>query len=142
MLWVWLCAALVISPAMAGVYKWIDADGRVHFSDHPPTYTKTEEIKIHSYSGATEVTTDGEGFGARTVKILTTTWCGQCRKAKAFLTGKHISFTEYDVEKSELGKIEYRRLKGRGVPIILVGNQRMNGFNSKRLEKMLKNVGY
>jgi hypothetical protein len=63
-------------------------------------------------------------------------------KAKAYLAGKDIYFSEYDVETSDIGKQEYRRLGGKGVPIILVGKQRMDGFSSSRLDRMLKNVGY
>ena len=32
--------------ANAGVYKWVDEDGNVHFSDTPPPKQKTEEVKI------------------------------------------------------------------------------------------------
>ena len=49
---------------------------------------------------------------------------------------------ELDVEKSAEGKQEYRELKGRGVPIILVGDQRMNGYDQARLEGMLRAAGY
>jgi hypothetical protein len=36
---------------------------------------------------------------------------------------------EYDVETSEKGRSGYKKLNGKGVPIILVGNKRMNGFS-------------
>jgi glutaredoxin len=136
-----LCAAG--QPAQAGkVYKWTDADGRVHFSDQPVDVPGVEEVKIRSFSGAADVTLSGDEFGAREVKILTTAWCGVCKKAKTWLAGKGIAFSEHDVETSETGKQEYRRLAGKGVPIILVGNQRMNGFDPSRLGEMLKNAGY
>ena len=65
-----------------------------------------------------------------------------CKQAKAYLAGKGIYFSEYDVETSDIGRQEYKRLGGKGVPIILVGKQRMDGFSSSRLDEMLKNVGY
>jgi glutaredoxin len=130
-------------PAQAGkVYKWTDADGRVHFADQPVAAPNVEEVKIRSFSGSADVMLDGDDFGTREVKILTTAWCGVCKKAKAYLAGKGIYFSEYDVETSDIGKQEYRRLGGKGVPIILVGKQRMDGFSSSRLDRMLKNVGY
>ena len=52
-----------------------------------------------------------------------------------------IPFVEYDVERDEIGKREYKKLNGRGVPVILVGNQRMNGFSAPSLEKLLRNAG-
>lgn len=72
--------------------------------------------------------------------MLSTTWCGVCKQARAWLSQKGIPFDEYDVERSETGKAEYRRLGGKGVPIILVGNQRMNGFSADRLAAMLSRV--
>lgn len=142
---VWLMVLLIGSTAsqiQAGkIYKWTDPDGRVHFGDQP-TVSDAEELKIQSHLGPAEVSRDGEDFGAPEVKVLSTRWCGVCRRAKAWLTARGISFTEYDVETSDIGRQEYRRLQGHGVPIILVGRQRMDGFSAEKLERMLKNVGY
>lgn len=124
------------------VYKWTDAEGRVHFSDQPAGAANIEEVKIRSFSGNAEIMLNGDDFGAREVKILTTTWCGVCKKAKAYLAGKGIYFSEYDVETSNIGRQEFKLLAGRGVPIILVGKQRMDGFSESKLDEMLKNVGY
>jgi hypothetical protein len=55
---------------------------------------------------------------------------------------KGIRFREYDVEASDVGAQEYRRLGGKGVPVILVGKQGMGSFSSSRLDLMLKNAGY
>ncbi len=34
-------------PAAESIYKWVDEDGNVHFSDHPPRQTsKAEELRI------------------------------------------------------------------------------------------------
>lgn len=129
------------SVGAAGVYKWTDADGRVHFSDNPPANSDAEELKIRTYTGPAEVSSDGD-YGPRQVKLLTTAWCGVCKRAKAYLAQKGIYYLEYDVETSEVGRLEYKRLNGKGVPIILVGNQKMVGFSAQKLGMMLKNVGY
>ena len=39
-------------------------------------------------------------------------------------------------------RAEYDRLGARGVPVILVGTQRMNGFGEERLARMLKAAGH
>lgn len=124
------------------VYKWTDGDGHVHFSDQPVDAVDAEEVKIRSFSGPAEVMPADDDFGAREVKILTATWCGVCKAAKAYLASKGIYFSEYDVETSDIGRQEFQRLGGKGVPIILVGKQRMDGFSSSKLDQMLKNVGY
>lgn len=129
---------LVALPAVAGVYKWKDAEGRTHFGDKPPADTSADQVRLRSFAGPAEVTGTPPGVGANQVTLLTTTWCGVCKRAKAWLAAKGIAYTELDVEKSEAGRTEYRRLGGTGVPIILVGQQRMNGFSPERLEQMLK----
>lgn len=43
---------------------------------------------------------------------------------------------EYDVEKSSKGKRDFKRLGGTGVPIILVGQKRLNGFSWETFEKL------
>ncbi len=139
-------AALVSLPAFAQLYKWTDDKGVIHYSDKAPDKrdAKAVEVKINSYSGpATVSTTDGPPGAAKAqVKMLATAWCGYCARARAHLNSKGIPFEELDVEKSAQGKQEYRALKGRGVPIILVGNQRMNGYDQARLEGMLRAGGY
>ena len=32
----------------AGVYKWVDEDGRTHFGDRPPASAKPDEVKVDS----------------------------------------------------------------------------------------------
>ena len=78
---------------------------------------------------------------AQRVRLLTTTWCGYCKKAAAFLRSRGTPFEELDVEKSSQGKREYDALGGRGVPIILVGEQRMDGYDQTTLTSMLANAG-
>jgi glutaredoxin len=130
---------LAVPSVSAEVYKWRDAEGRTHFGDKPPADAATEEVRIRTFAGPAEVS-DAPASSAGAVTILTTTWCGVCRRAKAWLAEKGIAYTELDVEKSDAGKSEYRRLGGAGVPIILVGQQRMNGFSPERLEQMLKQL--
>jgi len=141
--------ALVSLPALAQLYRWTDDRGVIHYSDKaPPKGTaKTVDVKVNSWSGAATVsTTEAPPATAKTakapVKMLATAWCGYCARARAYLNSRGIPFEELDVEKSAQGKQEYRALKGRGVPIILVGDQRMNGYDQGRLETMLRAGGH
>lgn len=38
---------------------------------------------------------------------------------------------EYDIEKNALAKIQYDAMGASGVPVILVGGRRMNGFSEQ-----------
>ncbi|MGH6690409.1 MAG: DUF4124 domain-containing protein [Gammaproteobacteria bacterium] len=133
-------------PAAAAVYKWTDADGRIHYSDSPPPDRKAAkvEIKVNSISGPAVVSTvKGSPPAAQErVRIYTTTWCGYCKKAKAQLVARSVAFDEIDVEASDSARREFASLGGRGVPVILVGSQRMDGYDAGRLDAMLQSVGY
>ncbi len=39
-----LLAGLMAMPALAGVYKWTDKDGKVHYGDRPPEEGQAQEV--------------------------------------------------------------------------------------------------
>ena len=139
---------LMLLPVMtsAGVYSWTDDNGKVQFGDRPPFDREVESVTVRVNTYEAPAAT-GAGVGHPTaskskVVLYTTQRCGYCRKAKQFLTHRNISYTEYDIETSSKGKRDYKKLNGRGVPIILVGDRRMNGYSETGLAGMLKSAGY
>jgi len=150
-----LCLLFIGTQAYGEVYKWVDANGRVHYGDKAPVSEKAEDISdqlsINSYKGA-EVSasdffeaveaTQAEEAKTRRQRVVmySTTWCGVCKKAKRYFKEKNIPFREYDVETSAKGKQDFARLGGRGVPIILVGDMRMNGFTRTRFERLYQST--
>lgn len=129
-------------PAFSEIYRWTDADGNVQFGDRPPPSLKARpiELKINSYESVTIEPfvpfKSGRPHKSKAVILYSTAWCGYCRKARNYLKENKIPFEEYDVEKSDKGKRDYERLNGRGVPILLIGDQRMNGFSVARFRKL------
>jgi len=141
-------AVLVLPPSVlfADMYKWIDKDGKVHYSDSPPPGKKAKklDLKINSISGPPVVSSLGNPSSTAStskVKLYTTTWCGYCKRARAYLQARGTPYQEIDVETSSQGQREFQALGGRGVPVILVGNQRMDGYNEGTLAGMLKQAG-
>ncbi|KKK49462.1 hypothetical protein LCGC14_3134800, partial [marine sediment metagenome] len=63
------------------------------------------------------------------VVIYTTSWCTYCRKARVFLRQANIPYTEYDIEKSARAYAEYQQISGRGVPVIRIGKQTIQGYD-------------
>jgi glutaredoxin len=135
---VWLAA-----PAAGQIYKWEDEDGNVHYSSRPATDAPAEDVtrRVHSTGNFVELETVDTALTGNTITMLSTTWCNVCKKAKAWLSARGIAYTELDVEHDEDGKKLYQELNGKGVPIILVGKQRMNGFGEARMQQMLQAAG-
>jgi len=136
----------------AEMYKWTDELGRIHFTDSPPEGKKTKQIDVRPFNTYTSPSQDsinktlsrptGISKPNANVIVYSTTWCGVCKKAKRWLNKNKIAFREYDVEKSARGRRDYKKMRGRGVPIIKVGKQRFNGFSPSRLTPALRKSGY
>jgi glutaredoxin len=133
------------------IYRWVDGDGRVRYTNEkPPDGVKASPLqsRISSYAGTPTVVgkppplaAGGRGQPAE-VKMYATDWCGYCKKARDFMAKNGVRYTELDIEKSPAARAEYDRLGGRGVPVILVGAQRMNGYSEGHLAAMLKANGH
>jgi glutaredoxin len=140
-------AALVSSGAGAAIYRWFDADGRIVYSDSPPKQSgnaKSVKLPSNTVAPVTPVPQAKPAAAAagEKVTLYTTTWCGYCKKARAYLNARNIPFDDVDVETTDRGRREYRAMGGNGVPVILVGSQRMDGYDQSGLEGMLKAAGW
>jgi glutaredoxin len=140
-----LAALLLATAAGAQIYRWTDATGKVYYGDKPPPNTKASEVatRISSYAGAPTLSGAPPGIAVgRDIVLYSTDWCGYCKQARAHLDSRRIRYSGRDVEKSDSARNEYNKLGGKGVPVILVGGQRMNGYSQGHLDKMLKTAGY
>ena len=122
----------ISAPSNAEVFKWVDASGRVHYSDsvkeNQPTQSIKAEVNIYK-----DVPIDYEfsgdlGSSGKKVIMYSTSWCGYCAKARKYFKANGISFKEYDIEKNKKAKRKYDALGGQGIPLILVGKKSMRGF--------------
>jgi glutaredoxin len=140
-----------LAPAVeAGeLYRWKDSSGRLHFSDRlPGAQDGAADLKVYSYEQPEVVAPPpasarpgpspaaAAGTGPPRVVLYTTQWCGYCRRAREYLRTRGIPFEEHDVEQSAQGQREFRALGGGGVPLILVGQRRMNGFTPAAFERL------
>ncbi len=133
---------LLSGNTLGQIYKWVDEDGNTHFSSSPPIQGKVETVqpKINTYSSP-ELNKSSE-TSAKPIKkkkkvvMYSAVWCGVCKAARKYFRKHQIQFKEYDIETSAKGRRDYKKLNGTGVPIILVGKQRMSGFSAGRFESM------
>ncbi|MCU7864143.1 MAG: DUF4124 domain-containing protein [Candidatus Thiodiazotropha sp. (ex Lucinoma borealis)] len=113
------------------IYRWRDKNGKVHFGDRPPASIESESVTVKPnvyHSPNIEKMSQGTLSNERVV-MYSAKWCGYCKKARRYFKSNRISFVEYDVESSAKGKRDYKKLGAGGVPIILVGKHRLNGFS-------------
>jgi glutaredoxin len=133
---IFLVFLFISTESAAEIYKWTDDKGKVHFSDKEPRHQKSSEVrlKINTYES---VNYDTSIFDTgKKVIMYSTSWCAYCKKAKRYFKRKGIPFTEYNIENNMTAKRQYKKMGATGVPVILVGNKRMNGFSEKGFERI------
>jgi glutaredoxin len=137
---------LFLSPIQADLYKWVDDQGKTHYGDKPPknvqlkkisnTVTSYTSVKVTPFKYDASLITESSNGYSKTVVMFSTSWCGYCKKVKRHFLKNNIEFSEYDIEKSKKAAKIYKRLNGRGVPVILIDKQPMNGFSAKSFDRI------
>ena len=139
-----LAALMLVLLPTAGaqtLYKSVGADGRIVYSDKPPTGVgvdkalKLDNLPVSVVAGAEpRVATQRPQPEAPTaaprgdVVLYMATWCGYCKAAKAYLAQKSIAYRERDID-TPAGKAAFAQIGGRGVPVLLTNGQRLSGFS-------------
>ena len=75
------------------------------------------------------------------ITLYSSTNCSNCRQLKAMLLKNKIRFTELNIEKNRRAFTEFQRLGSRGVPVLLIGETRIDGFNARRVQQELQRQG-
>lgn len=154
-----LCTATLALPVGAEVAKWVDAQGRIHYGNRPPpdksvrseamrgTVSVGDGMTVLPESARPSVNASDE-FAKATIMprkgevwIYTTPRCGYCRYAKEHMRLKGVAYTEKDISANASYKAEFRSFGGRGVPVTLSGNQRVNGYSEASFDAFLKSAG-
>lgn len=76
------------------------------------------------------------------VVVYGTETCPYCIQARAYLRERAIPFIDRDVDNSDQGRRDFAVLGKRAVPVILVGDRLLTGFNKKHLDAALATAGY
>jgi glutaredoxin-like YruB-family protein len=72
------------------------------------------------------------------VIIFTTPTCSFCNAAKRYFIEKRIRFTEVDVSRNEGAASDMVRRTGQmGVPVILINNRPIVGFDKQKINQLL-----
>jgi mycoredoxin len=75
------------------------------------------------------------------VVVYSTAWCPVCARLRDCLQRSHVPFEERDVDLSARAEAEWAQLDGTGVPVTLVGQQVLYGFDPEELKTALAQAG-
>lgn len=92
--------------------------------------------------GVLSVDSEQLGISGGGVVLYETDSCPYCVKARRYLQSNKVPYLSRNVGKSKAAQKELKLLGGRGVPVILVKDQRLTGWNQGKLQSMLKEAGY
>lgn len=130
----------------AEIYKTIDENGRIVFTDKPTIDAQEVDVNTNinnadglsdsAYSKAKDIKSN-VSTKQKAVVMYSTSWCGVCKNARSYMLNNDIKFKEFDIEANAVAHNKYKQLGGKGVPLITVGNNKMSGFSASRLESML-----
>lgn len=71
------------------------------------------------------------------VVVYGTETCPYCAKARAYLKERQVAFGDFDVAKSDKGKQDFAKLGGKAVPVILIGDRQLVGFDQGAIDAAL-----
>lgn len=72
------------------------------------------------------------------VVVFSTPTCSFCNAAKRYFREKNIRFTDVDVSKDIMAARDMQRRTGQtGVPVILINNRPIVGFDRNKINQML-----
>lgn len=72
------------------------------------------------------------------VTLYATEWCGYCAAARQLFDANGIAYTELDVEKSSAGYEGHKKLGGKGVPLIVIGDKIIRGYSEGEIRSSLQ----
>jgi glutaredoxin len=146
------CLIALSSAHAQTLYRSIGPDGRVVYSDKPPADGRVDKTLKFENLPASEVpastwsyveqlrrmkAAEPPAVQAQGVVLYAASWCGYCKKAKAYLAGRGIAYQEIDID-TEAGKRAFALAGGgRGVPLLVANGQQVKGFAPKAYDAVL-----
>ena len=137
----------VAADAQTNVFRWVDKDGKVHFSDlPPPPDVKTVTQKRLGGGGDTSNLPYATQVAMQKfpVTVYMSPECGDlCNRGRDLLTRRGIPFAERDPQNKPADATALKALIGTlEVPVLVVGDSRVKGFEEGLWNSALDTAGY
>jgi len=143
-------AAASLAPAAQAqqIYRIVGPDGRVTFSDKPPTDANAKAapapvVRLPSPGGASALPLElREPAGKYPVTLYTGPNCGPCGTGRALLAQRGIPFSERTVSTNEDIEALQRLAGDTSLPFLTIGAQQIKGFSDVEWSQFLDAAGY
>ena len=142
------CMLVCAAQAQTSVYRWVDKDGKVHFSSEPPPPDAANVTeKRMGGGGAAEGQlpyATQQAMKTNPVTLYVSNKCGDyCSEGRALLTNRGIPYTERNAEASPEDAEKLKQLIGAlQVPVLVVGDKPVKGFAPGTWNSALDSAGY
>ena len=145
----WMLLAVMMSsalPAQAETYKWVDADGTVHYSDQPPPpgARKIERVQLGDKPGDVAMPYVLQQAVKNFPVTIFVYDCGDgCNRARELLAKRGVPHTSKDPMAPEVRE-ELKKVTGgqEVAPVLQVGHWILVGFEEARWNTALDAAGY
>jgi glutaredoxin len=88
-----------------------------------------------------EVSAQLAGFTQARVVMFATSWCPYCAQARELFAAQGVSYVEFDIERDhEQARFQKDVLRQSGVPMIVIGNRLVPGFDQQQIAAGLKEL--
>lgn len=140
-----LCASLAQAQT---AYRWVDAEGKVHYSDRTPPKTAQEvqEKKLNAPAAARELPyAVRQAANNYPVTLYVSPDCGAaCKEGQRYLKQRGIPFSEKTVATNDEADALKRLLGGSdpSVPVLIVGSKVSRGYLQTDWASVLDAAGY
>ena len=142
-----IAAVAIITPATTHlyaqqVYKSVDKNGRVTYSEVPPLPNSGDKLTGESAANPALPYTLQQIVSRYPVALYTAENCAPCISARLMLTQRGVPFTERTVSSNE--DIDaYKKLNGdTSMPLATIASQQLKGYEESEWTKYLDAAGY
>lgn len=140
--------AVAFTAAAQTTYRWIDKEGKVHYTDRPPAPNEASKVEQKRAALLGADTTASFALRQATtdypVTLYTQQDCAPCKEGRDHLARRGIPFSEKMIS-NEADLAALRTLIGEGdlaVPVIQIGRKTAKGFLSSTWDSLLDAAGY
>ncbi|MGC3962409.1 MAG: glutaredoxin family protein [Rhodocyclaceae bacterium] len=145
-----VCVMLTLaaaSTAYAEVYRWVDKNGKVNYSDNPPPDANIEQRKLNDNKmGADKLSFETRrAMETFPVTLYTNPDCKEfCDKARSLLAARKVPYTESSVVTQDQIDVLLKLTgsKEPRVPVLTVGRKMIDGLEPVSWNAALDSAGY